>query len=454
MLQILTLLPSLIAAILLIRRSASHVMLKVFLPVIMLVPMYFHFGVGAVYIDPSSLVGLALAVLGVYAQRRVFRVTALDVCITLNAFSAFYADAHHRPFSTACYALAQTCFFSLLPYFIGRTLIEQTGMRTRAAKTIVFCLFVVAFFSLWEFRMTSNPFQNFTNLFTLTTWGRQTRWGFARAAGPYGHAITAGIVFSSGLILQFWLAASKSWKFSNLRILGIRRRPILITLACLAGLLMTQSRGPWIGCTFGVIVAAIGFAKNRKRAALISITSLIIAVSVATVVIDQYTKVDKTEDIDQQNATYRRELWDTYKPLIQEGGVWGWGAPWPVANGGFGFSKRQPSIDNEYIRMAMAQGYFGVSLFICMISLCIGRLIYNCLQFRKRDDIIFCYCMLGIIVSAAFSLTTVFLGQPMIQLLYLMLGWSESIVPSRDSELELQQVSQQVGKYQFEEVFV
>ena len=44
------------------------------------------------------------------------------------------------------------------------------------------------------------------------TWAPQMRWGFGRIAGPYGHAILAGMIFLMGLIYCLWLrSADRNW---------------------------------------------------------------------------------------------------------------------------------------------------------------------------------------------------------------------------------------------------
>jgi hypothetical protein len=283
---------------------------------------------------------------------------------------------------------------------------------------------------------------------------RQSRWGFGRIAGPYGHAITAGMIFSTGLMLQLWLMATGSWDSSKfLSFFRSRRKPLYLTLVMCMGLFMTQSRGPWIGCGFGLIVASIGFSRDRRRAAVIAISGLVVAVAIAGVALNKYTDVDetKTTDRDQLNASYRRNLIATYRPLIDQGGLWGWGTPDVVGNGTTGYSKDQTSIDNEYIRVAMWQGYVGVSLFVLMELLAVWQLIKLCTSLRNREDLIFTYCLLGAIIAYAFSLTTVYLGDPMMQIVYLTLGWAMSVRPTRS--VEKIQVPLATGKYAFQRVF-
>jgi hypothetical protein len=317
----------------------------------------------------------------------------------------------------------------------------------------------VTILSLWEFRMTSDPFQNYAESIMghITGLLRQRRWGFARIAGPYSFAITAGMVFTIGLLFQMWLVAGKHWKFSETtRQFKPKRKPVLITLGVLAGLAMTQSRGPWISCGMALILASIGLFKDRKRAAIIGLGSFLVFTAVTAVILDQYTdkSAEARNDQDRQNATYRRELYDTYMPIIDANGLWGAGSPVQISKSMyFGYDKNQASIDDEFLRMAVAQGYFGGYLLIAAFLLCIGRLVWNCYRLKQRDDVIFAYCMMGLMVGSTFCLTTVFLGVPVLQLIYLFFGWSESIRPSPERPGVPTAVQQQPA-HAFERVFV
>ena len=177
---------------------------------------------------------------------------------------------------------------------------------------------------------------------------------------------------------------------------------------------------------------------------------MICAVLVTSVVLDKYTAT-KTEDINQQNAEYRRNLYATYAPLVAQGGFWGWGTPSVFFQGGFGWTKNQTSIDNEYIRIAMQQGYFGLGTFLLILLLPIVHLIRLCSVLRGREDILFAYCMLGSVLAMAFTLTTVYLGDPMMQLAFLIFGWSQSLRPTKNANAAPAAVASTT--YAFQRVF-
>jgi O-Antigen ligase len=443
-------------------------LLWVYLPILLFVPLYMHVGFHGVYVDPATLAGTVLALMALYASIRYWQFSITDVLVALYALSAFWADGHHRPMLIALYSLIATLWATSFPYIIGKSLIEQTRSREAVAKFFVLSLAILAVISLYEFRLTSNPFQIFSETMTHVRagWGRQRRWGFARVAGPYGHAITAGMVFTIGFLLELWLVVTKRWRVTASKFTGsqskLRRNAKVITLAVLMGLFETQSRGPWIGCGLGLIVAVVGFTRNRKRSAIIAGVLLAITLTTAYIVLNRYTAADNYTSVqyekdlpeEQQNAIYRRNLLTTYLPAIDRGGLWGWGYPLPDAEGlGLDrFALRQPSIDNEYLRILVVQGYAGLTIFVLLLVTTISVLVKHSLAFRRRVDITFAYALLGIVAATGFALTTVYLGLPMMQLLFLIFGWSQSLKPT-DTEGGPEQLKAAASLYAFEKVY-
>jgi hypothetical protein len=457
MISIAVLIPALFAIAMLNMQSAVLVARKLYLPVIMFVPLYMAFRIGGLIVVPTTFVTVFIAASGLLNWGPTIRWSFVDVCVAAYALSAFYADFHIHTANIAVYAFIFSLTSWIFPYIVGRTLIEQPGTRFQFAQALVACLTIVAMISFYEFVAKSNPFQLMVEKLQHSSVpnGHQTRFGFERISGPYAHAIVAGMVFTDGLMIQLWLMSTKTWH--STRMLGFlrgRRKPLYITLAMVAGLIMTGSRGPWIGAFFGLIVTSIGFAKNRKRAAMIALSLLIVAGSVTYVVLDKYTDVDvnKAQDADQQNAAYRRDLLLTYMPLIKDGGIFGHGTPMVFNNGMMGYSAHESSIDNEFLRVTLQQGYLGITLFVLILGSTMVHLIRLCVTMRNRDDVIMAYCFLGIMVSTSFTLTTVFLGDPMLQILFLIIGWSQSIRPTRSFANQAPVVRTQ--QFEFERVFV
>lgn len=458
MILALILIPALVAMAMLNSMPAHRVMVRVFVPCLMLFPLYITTPLGGFRLNHITLVIMLLCGVGLIRWSHTLRFTFVDACILLLAFTAFYGDAHKRALNIAFYALCENLAACTFPYFLGRILIEQTGSRKEFVKSLVFCLAIIGVVSLYEYRMEVNYFGLIAEkLSGSVAWSLQTRWGFARIAGPYSGAIQAGMIFSTGLLLQFWLAGTKSWEGSKaLRFFRPNRRATAITLAVVLGLFLTQSRGPWLGCIFGIIVASIGFAKDRRRAATIAITVLVVGSLVAGIGLKRYA-FDQAYtnggggDQDQQNAAYRADLIPTYVPLIIQGGPWGWGTPDVIFRGEVGWIAGLTSVDNEYLRLGMAQGYVGLAVFIVILIASIYRATRFCITFRNRQDFTFAYCLLGALLAITFTLTTVALLDPMMQLSFLLFGWTQSLRPTGNEQEALAPAA--TGPFVFKRVF-
>jgi hypothetical protein len=114
-------------------------------------------------------------------------------------------------------------------------------------------------------------------------------------------------------------------------------------------------------------------------------------------------------------------LLDQYKPYVEKGGLFGYGVlKRPVVPGMF-------SIDNAYLNIQLIQGNLGLWMFILLGG---ESVVAACLAARRstqRSDIFFALCIVGGMAGFLLALTTVWLGSPMYELFFLMVGWSQSL---------------------------
>ena len=208
----------------------------------------------------------------------------------------------------------------------------------------------------------------------------------------------------------------------------------------------------------GIIVAGVGLTKRPKRSAIIASVLLAISMATAYVVLNKYTDIANKPDAtaDQQDAIYRRELFTTYRPLIAIGGVWGWGYPIPdlstYAEAGSLYTSQKQSIDNEYLRIGLAQGYFGLAVYVLSILSTMWVLLRHSFTFRNRVDIMFSFALLGAVIATAFSLSTVYMGLPIMQILFLVMGWAQALQPTVQSQAKPDQIEAS-SKFAFDKVF-
>jgi hypothetical protein len=210
------------------------------------------------------------------------------------------------------------------------------------------------------------------------------------------------------------------------------KKASLITGTLLATLFMTQARGPWIGALLALPVAYIGRAKDfAGRALMVCTLGLVFGVP-AYIVAKQYMNGPTTSS-EQQTAQYRRQLYDNYLPLAKGGGAWGWGQKIPIIAG-------QDSIDNEYLRVYLAQGYVGLAAFLLLIL----DTVVSLLLFSMKTTVIrerhFIFSLLAIVAGYMFILATVYMGMQTIPIFFLLVGWSQSIRFSRAREVAVQKI--------------
>jgi len=297
-------------------------------------------------------------------------------------------------------------------------------------RRIVVMLAIVAGISVFDFVTGRSIWQMAgRHLFPdqLVEWPTQTRLGFGRAAGPYAHAILAGMIFLMGLIYCLWLRVfAPKWGmrkiFSGLP-LTVRG---LVLGAVVGGLLMTQSRGPFVGVLLALIFALMVRRLPLGKATLVFVVFLAAFAVLAYHYGKRYTDVDvshaRTEE--QRNAVYRRQLLTTFIPIIEQRKAFGWGiTTLPAMNG-------QMSVDNEYLLLAATQGLTGLALFLLILSGSIVRLYRLARQRLTTEDRALVFAHLAVLMGLMTALTTVYLGEQALLLVFLIVGWIHGMKPA------------------------
>lgn len=408
-----------------ITKSAADAMLDVYLPILMLVPAAYEFEVPHVML--LSIPGAALipiAAIALLKYRRLWRFQRADLWILLFAVGDGIAEGRHA-FSQGLRGFAIKLLAAFFPYILGKLLIEQAGIRVKFLRRMFELMTFVAVLEVIEFRLGRNLFTMAGDLVfpSVPSLFEQVRGGFERARGPYGSAITAGALFGSAWILSLWLSYVERRKLGagEPRWLGFRRSVILMW-GLFAGLIMALSRGPWLGAAVAFGISLIGSAKHVKRTAVLVLLFGTIGGMAVYSYLDAYTSGDiaDAKNQDQENAIYRRLLLDNYAPIIKEGGVFGWGEGFPRVQG-------QPSIDNYYLWLRLTQGPWGLVLFLLLAGESSVALLVIAKRAEDREDFYFAITLLAVIVGMLTTLTTVSLGAPAYQLLFLIFGWSLSL---------------------------
>ena len=114
---------------------------------------------------------------------------------------------------------------------------------------------------------------------------------------------------------------------------------------------------------------------------------------------------------------------ELYQPIVKQGGLLGWGVlSRPVLPGMF-------SVDNEFLLVHISYGHFGYILFVLIAAETFRRLVVRSWKLQEREDQAFAVTLLAVMAVFWISLTTVYMGEQMPQIGFLLIGWSQSILP-------------------------
>jgi O-antigen ligase len=141
---------------------------------------------------------------------------------------------------------------------------------------------------------------------------------------------------------------------------------------------------------------------------------------------ERYTDVDinHARSEEQRNAIYRRELIRTFMPIIKERPAFGWGiTTLPTLNG-------QRSIDNQYLLLAATQGLTGLGLFLLILLGSITRLYRLARRPLGMEDKALVFAHLTVLMGLMTALTTVYLGEQALLLLFFIVGWIHGMNPA------------------------
>lgn len=417
-------LPAIVALIAICLSSVEKAVLWVYLPMLLLLPNYFYFGTPPLNFGEYAMVPIGL-VLCWRAFNGMWKWSVMDALVGAFMVWNFMSDVHAVGYADIFQRIAVPATLAVFPYMLGKGIIEQPGVRLVFLRRFVFFLFVDCLISTWEVRMGSNPARTLLiQFFPTTSWPGTVREGFVRAAGPFGHAILMGTIIAIAIVLHRYLVYLGLWerRFRFLPLPLSKEKVILVVLV--AGILMTQSRGPWIAAFVGVILATCGTVLDYKRKFRKMVLILLVSGFVIFLVGKAYLAepTDGPISEERRSADYRTELINRYEDIALKQSVWGWGTKtWPKL-------PAMKSVDNAYLLMTLMYGFPGLILYGLMIVVSLVRLLRRALapQELPPSERALLFVLFAVGTMIALSTGTVYLGEQLYPLLFLFLGWSEA----------------------------
>ena len=426
--EILALIPGIAALVVAFTRSPQQALIQVYLPVMLVLPEYYRW-VAPGLPDPTFSQATILPIAAAFAARGGLAAWRFSLADGLVMGFAFFVGCSE--YLNAGYKEAQNLMFDMLawvvlPYVLAKGLVEPQGLRVIFVRRLVFLLFCVSAISVYEFKFGATPYRLVLDRFFPWQgmgWVTTFRWGFARVAGPYGHAILAGLILVVGYRLQRWLEWSGHWE-PRFRWLPFQpfSKGRMITLGLLGGVLMTMCRGPWMGGALAAAITVVGRARDRRRAVGIVLVLVVVVGLPALIALWTYASVGRAaaKSVSQETAAYRKELIDKYVDIALEHSIWGWGRnTWPKL-------ESMPSIDNYFLLLAMMHGLVALAFLGAVFVAMSVRLFRRGMRGPPQPEgTSLEFTLVGIYAAFGITLATVYMGNQVMPLFFLLTGWAE-----------------------------
>ncbi|GGX36607.1 O-antigen ligase family protein [Undibacterium squillarum] len=425
MAEIIFLVP-LIALFFAFRHNAAWLFLYVYLPSLLLFPDTFHTqmtGLPKLSINQAMILGIIPFAIQQY--RRFWKWTITDLMVIALMMCMSYSEYAGSNINDARNLTVTMWSAALFPYVLCKLCLLAEDIEIALTRVFVGLMAVVTFICIYEARFGFNPFIALLQPFFPGQgmgWVTTFRYGFARIAGPFAHAILAGIMMAMTYRLHRWLQWGGHWD-GHLHLL--KRLPWdpakVLTVLFFLGMVMTVARGPWLGGVAGAMIVFLSRTKNRRRALWILLALVLVCVPALYVGFQSYLDIQPgmKMTMSQESAMYRKVLMEKYIDIAIEHAVFGWGRnTWPKVPG-------MESIDNYYLLLTLMHGLSTMLLLVVlMLSLSVRLVIRGMKELPGAASLAMTHA--GIIVMVAVSLVTVYLGEQVIPAVFLIFGWADA----------------------------
>ena len=416
--------PGLIALIVCITYGYERAFFAVYLPTLLLLPDSYHWMItGHLSFDETAIIPISAFFI---ARSWSEWEWSLSDLLILSYFALMVVSEYlNKNFYEARNVALNTTCSTLFPYILAKGMLRRRSLYSNFARRVVECLAVVAISGVYEFRMGRNPYEAMLSRFFPDQFSAVwvARYGYLRIAGPYGHAITAGVMIALGYRLARWLEWSGEWR-NRFPFIPLSK-PRVAQLLLIGASLMTLSRGPWLGAIVAAAVVALGRARNRRTAIIVSVCALLLLGPPLWQLGRSYVWVERDEasTVMEESAAYRHELIEKYVVIAQERAGLGWGRnAFPIVDG-------MSSIDNDYLLIALTSGEYVLAIFVAILLWIPARLLIFCAR-RPNDDPagLVALTSLGCFVTIAVSITTTAMLWQLTPLFFLIAGSSEGLL--------------------------
>lgn len=439
----------LISALVIHKQGLENAFLRVWIPFFLVMPFAFRVNIPGLP-DPNFMQAAILPILFFLLKDRHgnIRIGAMESLLLLYVAIRVGADFLSRGYSDA-----QNYGFYLLssvigPYLLGRYLINSRRMDIETSKMFVFIFLIFFLFFIYEAKFWVSPvFKLFSGFFPGAGSGLSIRWGIARAAGTFEHPILACIMIIAVYRLHRWLCWIGEWDRPQTGALGWLQKMAAslplgfqqqISLVLILMALMTLSRGPWIGGFAAAALVAVGNLRQRKKWLGILALVFVLGGLAGKYALDEYITPEEGEILsgEAQTMLYRKVMVERYQEYLLEKKWTGWGLTTVPK------IKGMESVDNAFFLMALQHGVLAPAVFVIVFLYAI----YSQIAFGMKTapgTAPLGFTFSGIYLMCFIAFSTVYMGAQTEPMLFLLLGWGESI---KNRELERETGDTDTGK--------
>lgn len=423
-----------LVAILAIRRHGLETaFLRVWIPFFLFMPFAFYVHVPLLS-EHNFMQAAILPILIVLVKDkfRDIRVGPLEALLLLYVVIRVVADYHSRGYSDAQRYAHYLVTAVIGPFLLGRYLITNRRMDVQISKAFVLIFLIFFLFFIYEAKFWVSPvFKLLSPLFPGAGSGLSIRWGIARTAGTFEHPILACIMIIAVYRLHRWLCWTGEWDKrqtgwlgwiqEKARVLPFSFQNQISTVLVLMAL-MTISRGPWIGAVAAAALVAVGNAMNRRKWLIVLSLVFVLAGLAGKSALDAYVTPKEGQVLsgEAQTMLYRKVMVERYQEYLLEKQWSGWGLTTvPKIQG-------MESVDNAFFLMALQHGILAPGVFIVIFLYAIfSQVAFGMKTMPGIAPLGFTFSGIYLMCFVAFS--TVYMGAQTEPMLFLLLGWGESI---------------------------
>jgi len=430
-------------------KSYKYAFLYVYVPILICLPSWTRWHIDGLP-DPTFQQAALLPIAAVSFFRGKHPLAGADYLVIGLVAVTGVSEYLNSGYSNAQNLMFDMVLSGLVPYFVVKEITADPNLRLRFVKMFVLSECAVLVPALFELKFAYNPYRLVFDPFFPGQgdgWVTTFRYGLPRVAGPYGHAILAGIMFLIALRLQCWLSKAGLWRSNILQYrLGRFKLTSLLTFSTFLELSITFVKGAQIGAFLAWLLFWVSQTKNPKA----NFKKMFIGLSVCIVPLliwfYSWVSVGRAGSVtdNQETAAYRKELIDKYSIIVWQHAWSGWGLDtWPKVPG-------FPSIDNHYLLLALEHGLPALILFVMLIAVLSTKLFVAGIKLTHRDPVnaSLCFTLLSIYAGIAFTLATAYMGENVFPVFFALSGFSAAFLTVRNGGLATARVPKHAPRQQ------